>query len=113
AGRLPHVVAAAERSQRIYLAVDDDKAGRQALQKSRAIRPDLVPLNMTKIFSCPARKTDANAVHREFGADAIIAAIEWCDARVRYARHEICFEAMMRASSRAQGVFTVLAGDSL
>lgn len=109
AGRLSHVVAAVERSRRIYLAVDNDKAGLQALQKSRAIRPDLVPLNLSRVFS----KTDANAAHREFGADAIIAAIEWCDAQARFAQGEICFEAMLRASSRSQEVFRVLAEDGV
>ena len=110
AGRLAHVVTVARRAQRVYLAVDNDKAGRRALDASRAIRPDLIPINLSTVL---APKTDANAAHREFGADTIIAAIEWCEAQARFKRGEICFEAMQRASSRAQGVFTAMVESSI
>lgn len=110
AGRLSHVVAAVSRSQRIYLAVDDDKAGHLALAASRNARPDLVAVNLSKVLSHKA-KTDANAAMRKFGSDAIVASIEWCEAQARFAQGEIGFEAMMRASSRSQEVFRVLAED--
>lgn len=112
AGRLSHIVAIADASHRIYLAVDDDLAGRRALQASRALRPDIVPINLSKVLSHKA-KTDANAALREFGADVIIASIEWCDAQARFAQGEICFEAMMRAASRSQDVFRGLMEDAL
>lgn len=107
AGRIAPLVAAAPTGYRIYLAVDDDKAGRAALEASRKVRPDLVPVNLTRILSYSV-KTDANAAKRQFGADAIIAAVEWSDAQARFAQGEICFEQMQRASSYAQEVFRKL-----
>lgn len=111
AGRIPHLVAAAHSGYRIYLAVDDDKAGRAALEASRKVRPDLVPVNLTRILSYSV-KTDANAAKRKFGSDAIIAAVEWSDAQARYAQGEICFEQMQRASSYAQEVFRKLSEEA-
>lgn len=107
AGRLASVIASASNFDRIYLAVDDDLAGRRALHASRAIRPDLVPLNLSKVLSFK-EKTDANAVLAKFGAEALLASIEWCDARERYARGEIGFHAMIRAVSGSEAIFKAL-----
>lgn len=113
AGRIAPVVAAAPRSMRVYLASDLDwgkkdrvRAGPRALKKSREVRPDLVPLHFEKALGI---KIDANEGLVKFGPDAIIAAIEWCDAQARYAQGEIGFEAMMRLSNHAQRLLNELA----
>ena len=113
AGRIAPVVAAAPRSMRVYLASDLDwgkkdrvRAGPRALKKSREVRPDLVPLHFEKALGI---KIDANRGLVKFGSDAIIAAIEWCDAQARYAQGEIGFEAMMRLSNHAQRLLNELA----
>lgn len=117
AGRIAPVVASAPRALKVYLASDLDwgkpdrvRAGPRALRKAMEVRRDLIPLNFEKALGI---KTDANAALRKFGADAIIASIEWCDAQARFAQGEICFEAMMRATSRSQEVFRVLAEDGV
>lgn len=110
AGRLAAVVAASEGFERIYLAVDDDLAGRRALQASRSARPDIVPLNLSKVLAA-RDKTDANAAASKFGADAVLASIEWCDARARFAQGEIGYHAMMRAAERSQQIFSAIAED--
>lgn len=117
AGRIAPVVASAPKSMRLYLASDLDwgkpervRAGPRALRKAKEIRSDLIPLNFEKALGI---KVDANAALRKFGADVVLAAIEWCEAQARYGQGEIGFEAMMRATSRSQEVFRVLAGDGV
>jgi hypothetical protein len=117
AGRIAPVVVSAPKALRVYLASDLDwgnperaRAGPRALRKAIEVRPDLIPLNLEKALGI---KVDANAALRKFGEDAVLASIEWCEAQARYAQGEIGFEAIMRASSRSQEVFRVLAEDGV
>lgn len=91
--RVPAVVAAAPRSARLYLAVDQDfgrearKAGARALAGALAARPDLIP------------GKDANKILLRHGAEAVLAIIEWCEAQSEHANHEKMTRAMARANS--------------
>jgi Toprim domain len=107
AARIPHVIARAGNFERVYLAFDDDKAGRRALEKSRAVRPDIVPINFSKILAY-REKMDANGAYAKFGEAALLASIEWSDARARYVAKEIGFEEMQRRTERARQVFSSL-----
>jgi len=115
AGRIPQVVAAASSYERIYLAFDYDPGTMQrkgaatlALEQAASLRPDLVPLGFAKALGLKERM-DANKALLTYGADAVLAVIEWCDVQTRYRRREIGFEAMRRASSRALSVIGKLA----
>lgn len=118
AGRIAHVVAAAPRSLRVYLASDLDwgkhdrvRAGPRALRKSREVRPDLIPLHFEKVLGL---KMDANKALMQFGPDSIIAAIELCEAQAVYAHQgPNGYEAMMRASSRARQYIDAMAESQL
>lgn len=107
AGRIPHIVADARGFERVYLAFDDDIAGRNALKQARIIRPDIVPINFSKILAY-REKIDANSARAKFGDDVVLASIEWSDARARYVAKEIGFEQMQRLTERARNVFSQL-----
>lgn len=112
ANRIPPVVAAAPKAVRILLASDLDwgkpervRAGPRNLAKAVETRPDLVPLHFER---CLGIGVDANRAMIKFGREAVMAVVEICDARARFAAGEIGFEAMMRASSRANAVIATL-----
>ena len=112
ANRIAPVVAAAPKSLKVFLASDLDwgkpdviRAGPRALRKAIDERPDLVPLHFERALGI---KVDANQAMIRFGADAIVAVIEWCEAQTRFSRQEIGFEAMMRAMVRPQEVLAGL-----
>lgn len=110
AGRIAQIVDVAQQFEAIYLAVDGDHAGRQALERTRTVRTDVIPVRLALVFGA---KFDANKVLIKHGRDALLAAIEWAESHARLARREIGFEAMVRASMRAEGVFRMIAGDGL
>lgn len=117
ANRIAPVITSVPMSLRIFLASDLDwgkpdrvRAGPRALRKATDIRPDLIPLHFEKALGI---RIDANKALIQFGADVILAVFEWCDAQARYAQGDIGFEAMMRASHRAQDAFRTLAGEAL
>lgn len=104
AARIPHLVAATSKRSRIYVAVDADKSGRQALKKAQAIRPDLVPVHFAKILAY-REGVDANAARVKFGDEVVLAALEWADVRARYVAKEIGFEQMQRMTEHARAIF--------
>jgi Toprim domain len=112
AGRIPAMVGALSEGRKLYLAVDNDAAGGEALRKARATRPDLVALRFARTLACRAA-IDANKALLQFGAEAVLASIEWCEAQSDYANGAIGFHAMQRAVARADGVFRSLSGDPL
>lgn len=109
AGRIAACIPAASHFDRIFLAVDDDKAAMRALDRARAIRRDIIPLSFGKIFG---RRVgiDANRALQSFGAAPILAAIEWAEAQARFRLGEIGFHAMQAAMARADRVFGDLPG---
>jgi hypothetical protein len=109
AGRIALILTLATRFSPIYIAVDDDRAGRVALERSLVACPDLVPLNFGKLFS---RNTgmDANRALREFGPDMIVSAIEWATAQCEFRRGKISFGAMEHAQQMANAAFRSVLG---
>jgi hypothetical protein len=62
----------------LFIAANDDFAGRRALQRAREIRPDVVHLKF-------ANGADANETIRQSGADTITASIDASFSRGRAA----------------------------
>lgn len=119
ANRIAPVIASVPQALKIFLAVDLDwgkperaRAGPRALRKAIDIRPDLIPLHFEKALGI---KVDANKALIQFGQDALLAVIEWCEAQAQFGFGRIGFETMMRTSHRAQEAFRTLSeieGDS-
>lgn len=114
AGRLPAVVAAAPASAKMFYAADLDwgkkdkvRSGPRELAKSIAVRPDLIPLHFEKALGV-RESIDANKAMIRFGAEAVVAVVEWCEAQAMYARGIIGFDAMLRTSRHSQDVFAAL-----
>lgn len=114
ANRIPPALSGAAKFSSVYCAVDLDfgkkesvRAGPKALSKSRAIRPDLIPLKIEKVLGFKM-KLDANKALIHYGAEALLAAIEWCEAQERFARREIGIHAMQAAIARADRLFADL-----
>lgn len=112
AGRIPPVLAASKPFPKVFCAVDLDwgkkeRAGPKALSKSRAIRPDLIPLKIEKALGFKG-KLDANKALALYGNDIVLAAIEWCENQERFARGEIGFHAMQNAMARVNEMFREL-----
>lgn len=105
--RIPHIVADAQSFERVYLAFDDDLAGRRALKQAKIIRPDIVPINFSKILAY-REKMDANGARARFGDAVVLASIEWSDARARYVAKEIGFDQMQRLTEGARRIFSDL-----
>jgi phage/plasmid primase-like uncharacterized protein len=104
ADRIPHVVKAASKFERVFVAVDRDQAGARALANSRRIRRGVIPLHFAKTLDGKDR-LDANKAMIRFGADAVLAAIEWCEAQASYRSGQIGFHAMQAAMQRANVMF--------
>jgi hypothetical protein len=105
AGRIPPVLTAARLFPKVYCAVDLDfgkkeRAGPKALNKSRVIRPDLIPLRFEKALGF-TEKLDANKAFLKYGSDVLLAALDWCEHQERFSRGEIGFHAMQNAMERA------------
>ncbi len=107
ASRIASLVAATAPYERVFLAVDHDRAGMVALAQSRKMRCDLVPIDIAKILSIKDH-CDANEALTRFGIDALRAAVEWADAQARYISRDIGFHAMQRSIERAEGVFKTM-----
>jgi len=105
AGRIASVVAAAGHFERVFVAVDADRAGRMALERCRTVRSDVIPLRFDRTLP---GAPDANRALIAYGPDALLASIEWCEAQARYSRSEIGFHAMQAAIARSAGVFASL-----
>lgn len=103
ASRIPSVLAKAHASQRIYLAVDDDPAGRRALSAGRQARPDLVALRLGHVLGSGERM-DANKALQTLGPQALLAAIEWCDAQAQFAHRSIGFSHLQDILRRSGAV---------
>lgn len=112
AGRIAGIIPLAKRYEKVFVPMDRDLAGRRALERSRALRPDIIPLKLWRVLRCDDA-ADANKALIAFGPDALLAAIEWCDALASHGRGVMGFSAMMRASERARAVFRDLADDGV
>jgi hypothetical protein len=115
ANRIPPMLAGSTSFPKVYCAVDLDwgkkervRAGPKALNASRAIRRDLIPLRIEKALGL-RDKIDANRALIKFGHDVLLAAIEWCEAQEMFAHREIGYHAMMRAVARSEVVFKKIA----
>lgn len=84
AGRIPHLMQATERFRTVYVASDDDFAGRRALQLSREIRRDVIWINCSDMFGPPS---DPNSVLRFYGEYGLKACVD--------RRHDIALDLMM------------------
>jgi hypothetical protein len=119
AGRIASMVEAATAFDRVFCSVDLDwgkkervRAGPNAIRKTQAIRADVIPLHFEKTLGFKSG-LDANKALIRFGADPVMAVIEWCDAQARMSRGEIGFNQMQAACSRALGIFAALAEDPM
>jgi hypothetical protein len=113
AGRIPPVLEATMSFSKVFCAVDLDwgkkfRAGPRALDKSRRVRADIIPLRIEKALGFKG-KLDANKALQRFGADVLLATMEWCEHQELYARGDIGFHAMQRGTARAQVIFNTLA----
>lgn len=108
AGRIAACLTAAERFDKVFVAVDHDAAGKAALARARSVRADIIPLRIAKALGT-RDELDANKALIRYGADALLAAVEWSEAHCAYARGQIGFHAMQSASARAEGVFRIIA----
>ena len=84
AGRIPHLMQATKRFKKVFIASDDDFAGRRALQLSREIRHDVIWINCADLFGPPS---DPNSVLRSYGEYGLKACID--------CRHDIALDLMM------------------
>lgn len=73
AGRIPHLMQATKRFKKVFIASDDDFAGRRALQRSKEIRADVIHIDCAAIFGPPS---DPNSVLRSYGAYGLQACID-------------------------------------
>jgi hypothetical protein len=115
ANRIPPVLAGSTSFPKVYCAVDLDwgkrervRAGPKALNASRAIRRDLIPLRIEKALGLKD-KIDSNKALMKFGPDVLLAAIEWCDSQERFARREIGYHEMMRGVAHSEAAFKKIA----
>jgi hypothetical protein len=98
---------------RVYIAVDPDPlrrdgrrgAGPEALAQAQAIRPDVVPVNFAKVLNVTVR-LDANLALVLYGAQAVVAAIEWCGYLADFKRGDISFHAMQNMAAMASSKMT-------
>lgn len=96
AGRIPACLTQA-RHIKIYVAMDDDKAGRRALEQARAVRPDLLPINCAKLFG---RQLDANRIIMRYGVDVLLCSIEWTELQNECAAGRISVSQMQSGLDR-------------
>lgn len=76
AGRISGIIRKTRLFDSIYLAVDDDDAGRKAIWQAQLIRPDIVPVNFTELMKA-GRRMDANSVLMEYGLLQLQACFDW------------------------------------
>ena len=70
AGRISAVVPLAKHFNSVFIAVDNDFAGRRALQRARESRQDVIALDFGN--------EDANSTLQKFGIEAILTTIDRC-----------------------------------
>jgi DNA primase len=85
------------------VAVDHDAAGDMALRRAAAVRP-VVPVRIAKVLGVRER-LDANRALQRYGAEALLAAIEWCDAQARLASGQIGYGAFSREVAHVNAMF--------
>jgi hypothetical protein len=68
AARVASVVPLARSFDEVFVVVDNDNAGHQALERAKKVRPDIRPLSFGDL--------DANDTIQQHGADAILKAID-------------------------------------
>lgn len=108
AGRIHHLTAKSGRFDKVFLAVDRDRAGELALLRAREVRPDVIPIQFAKVLAIK-EPLDANRALIRFGLDAVLAAVEWSEAQASYRQGRIGFHAMQDALARANAIFTQMA----
>jgi hypothetical protein len=108
AGRMAQITDKAAEFERVYFALDNDKAGHAALVHAQAVRPDVIPLNFAKALGI-ADCLDANKALLKYGSDAVSATIDWSAAKAAFATKQITFHQMLREISLAEGVFRRIA----
>jgi hypothetical protein len=107
-GRIPSIVEQAGRFGRLFLAVDNDfrgvnyeiDGGLKALEKARAIRPDLTPINIARQFKGVLEKLDANKVVMRYGPEVLAMCVERAMIQDDFARGRMSFGAYQRALER-------------
>ncbi len=109
AGRIAPLMEKATRFEKVFVAVDRDRAAEHALRKAQQVRPDVIPLRFAKLLSI-REPLDANRALIKFGSDAILAAMEWAEAQCAFGCERITYEQMREAQTRANGVFMQMAG---
>lgn len=95
AGRIPHVLVSAGHFEKVYLAVDDDRAGQAALKRARMIAP-VIPVRISRIV----KGLDANGLMARYGQGALAAAVEWCALQHEFSTGRIGFNAMQNGMGR-------------
>lgn len=104
-GRIHGLMPKTKSFDKVFLAVDRDKTGAQALQRTQEIRSDVIPLQFAKILAIK-QPLDANKALTQFGPDVLLAAIEWGEATTNHRLGRIGSHAMLDALSRANALFT-------
>ena len=122
-GRIPAIIAAAQKYDPLFSAFDDDApiplraadgrlkgyrlgAGPAAKAAALALRPDLIPVDLGRLLG---RKSDANRVLQDHGSDVLLAALDWSLAQTRHRRGEIGFHAMLAQMAGPERVFSEIA----
>lgn len=95
AGRIAAALSDATSFDKVFIAVDHDQAGMRALERARAVRKDVVPIDCAKLLGLRERM-DPNRVLMKFGPNVLLGAIEWAEAQDDYARGRIGFHAMQQ-----------------
>lgn len=95
AGRIAPAITEARGFERVFIAVDDDHAGKRALAQAQIVMP-VVPL----LFSRAVKGADANKLIITYGAEALLAAVEWLDMKERFRQQEVSFSAMQTVANR-------------
>jgi len=70
AGRIAPVLKRARTFNKVFIAVDDDDAGKVALKQAFKLRPDVIPVNLTQLMRSK-NPIDANKIMTDYGAVAL------------------------------------------
>jgi hypothetical protein len=107
AGRMQRVLPHARAFEQVFIAVDDDAPGSKALVLARIVRSDVIAVPFGRTLGIGM---DANKALIRYGAEAILAAIEYAEAQNLLRCKRITSEGMRRAIRRAEAVFLKIAG---
>lgn len=122
AGRIPAAIRAASGYSPLCVAFDDDNpipvygddghvvhwrqgAGAQARDRSEKIRPDLVPIEIGRLFQ---RKMDANKLLQAYGRGILVACVGWSITQAEFRQGRIGFEQMRREIGASEGVMRAI-----